>query len=372
MASTPPDQERALSDAKQFVQECLSQSPVIVLGSGASAGLGLPTMDDLAARITKAVEELRLTEDDARRWETLKQALDAKLGLEQALDRANLDVRSLLYRTIIHAVWHCVTWGDLKAFGQTIADPSRLLPHARLFRYLFDSSTRRIGVITTNYDRLAEYGADQAGYCHQTGFSYGYRRIWQGPGRMPRLHRPDIRQDERTVEILKVHGSVDWFETTHGDLVALPVAANEEPALQLPLGAEPVIVPPTKEKYRQSQFDPYRSLMTEADRVLKGADAFVCIGYGFNDEHVQVYLTQSLRHRAKPLVMVTHSVTPKATEILKQAGGSLRYCVFSAVVDREGKAIPGKCRIATDEYPDGVEIEGIEAWSFDGFAAEFL
>jgi len=372
MAATASSPEKTLASARQFVQECLSQNPVIVLGSGASAGLGLPTMTDLAKQIAEAVQALKLAGDETRKWEILKQALDANLGLEQALDRSNLDEQSTLYQTIIHTVWRSVTWGDLKAFAQTLADPERLLPHAKLFKYLFDSSTRRVSVITPNYDRLAEYGADQAGYCHQTGFSHGYRRNWQGPGRMPRLHRPDVRQDERTVEILKVHGSVDWFQTNGGELLALPLWAREEGTLELPTGAEPVIVPPTKSKYRQSQFDPYRSLMTEADRVLKAADAFLCVGYGFNDEHVQLYLTQSLRHRAKPLVMVTYSVTPKAAEALKQAAGSLRYCVLSAVLDREGKATPGKCRVATHEHPDGVEIEGIEAWSFDGFANEFL
>lgn len=356
-------QKKLREDAGQLVRDCLAANPVVVLGSGASAGLGLPTMGNLAARIVDEVSRLKLSPEDSVKWAVLFDALDKKEGLEPALDQARLDETSPLFNVIVDSVWKAVAWKDLIAFEEVCA--GRVLPHTKLFAYLFGGSARRVSVITPNYDRLTEYGADQGGFCHQTGFVGAYYRKWHGPAHAPRYLRPDNRQEERTIDLLKVHGSVDWFREDDKDPVGLPVYARKEDALQIPAGMRPVIVPPANVKYRQSQFDPYRSLMAETDRALRGAEAFLCIGYGFNDEHVQLYLTRALRDRPKPLVMVAHSLTQKAQQAIAQASKSLRYCVLTA-------GDPGTMIVRTHEHPDGVQVEGVEAWSFDGFAEEYL
>ncbi|MGE5506608.1 MAG: SIR2 family protein [Actinomycetota bacterium] len=356
-------QTRVRGSAEQIVRDCLALNPVVILGSGASAGLGLPTMAQLADRIVENAAKEKLSTEDTAKWALLFDALMTKEGLEPALDKAGLDEDSPLFRSIVATVWKAITWKDLAVFEEMRA--GRMLPHTRLFTYLFGGSARRVTVVTPNYDRLIEYGADQGGFCHQTGFTGIYSRRWEGLAHAPRFFRTDTRQEERTVDVLKVHGSIDWFRGGDGDPVGLPVHALTEDGLQVPAGMQPVIVPPTKEKYRQSQFDPYRSLMGQADDALKSAAAFLCIGYGFNDVHVQLYLTRALRDRPKPLVMVAHSLTPKAQEALKQASQALRYCVFTA-------GEPGTTEVRTHEHPAGVALEGIDAWSFDGFAAEFL
>jgi hypothetical protein len=352
-------------EARQLVKACLAANPVIILGSGASADLGLPTMKDLAERIIADVSGLKLSPEENKKWAVISAALQAGEGLEPALDKASLDEASPLFKSIVDSVWKAVAWQDVMAFEKVRA--GRVLPHTKLFKYLFGGSTRSVNVITPNYDRLAEYGADQGGFCHRTGFMGGYYRMWQGPSHTPRYLRGDIRQENRTINVLKVHGSVDWFrEEVDKDPVCLPVYATAEVNLQMPNGMRPVIVPPANLKYRQSQFDPYRSLMTEADRALQSAEAFLCIGYGFNDEHIQPYLKRAMRDRPKPFVMATMSLTEKTREALKQASKSLEYCVLTAG-DKEGTMI-----VRTHEYPDGEQIEGIEAWSFDGFANEYL
>lgn len=357
--------------AEQLVRECLAANPVVILGSGASVGLGLPTMGELAERIVDEVGKLGL---DPAKWATLFDAWQAGEGLEAALNKAQLDEASPLYAAIVDSVWKMVAWQDVKAFEllrAEMAGPApRFLPHAKLFKYLFGSSARNVTVITTNYDRLAEYGADQGGFCHRSGFAGGYLRTWRGPTHAPRYLRGDVRQEDRTVDLLKVHGSLDWFrEERDRDPIGLPVHAPAEDDLKPPTGMRPVIVPPAKSKYAQTHFEPYRSLMAEADRVFKGAEAFLAIGFGFNDDHVQDNLTRAMRDRPKPFVMVTKSLTDMAKQALDQASKSLRYCVLT-----EGQ--PGTTKVYTDQhrdkYPDGVEVEGIDAWRFDGFADEYL
>lgn len=348
--------------AETLVRECLAANPVVILGSGASVGLGLPTMGGLAERI---VDEVGKTNPDPVKWKTFTDSLQADEGLEAALNKAQLDEASPLYGAIVDSVWKMVAWQDIKAFETVRA--GHVLPHAKLFKYLFGSSSRNVTVITPNYDRLAEYGADQGGFCHRSGFVGGYLRTWQGPTHAPRYLRGDVRQGDRTVELLKVHGSLDWFREREGDRdpIGLPVHVPAEEDLKPPTGMRPVIVPPAKAKYAQTHFEPYRSLMAEADRVFKGAEAFLTIGFGFNDDHVQVNLTRAMRDRPKPLVMVTKSLSDMAKKALEQASKSLRYCVLT-----EGQQ--GTTKIYTDEHRDGVEVEGIDAWSFDGFADEYL
>ncbi|EKV28043.1 hypothetical protein C882_1044 [Caenispirillum salinarum AK4] len=106
--------------------------------------------------------------------------------------------------------------------------------------------------------------------------------------------------------------------------------------------------------------------MTEADRVLKSADAFFCVGYGFNDVHVQLYLNQALRQRPKPLVMISWGLTENAQAAITQASKDLRYCVMTRADDGSGTVV------RTHEHRDGVFIEGLDTWSFDGFAREYL
>ncbi|MFN3076674.1 MAG: SIR2 family protein [Alphaproteobacteria bacterium] len=371
--ASPSSSSRTIEDVRSFIHECLSLNPVVVLGSGASVGFGLPTMADLANCIHEALKGAKLTPEDQEKWKKLKGDLEQnKIGLEAALDSIGLDEHSALYVTIVETVWREVTWKDLLAFAKVVNGEE--LPHARLFNYLFGGSSRRVTVITPNYDRLAEYGADQVQCCHRTGFSAGYRRPWRGGDRNLRCFRPDIRQDERTVDVLKVHGSVDWFvgEGNPENVLGLPLAAENQDCLKLPPGFRPLIVPPSKEKYRQAFRDPFRSLLAEADRALKAAEAFLCVGYGFNDDHIQPYLVRALRHRAKPVVMVSRTLTDKAAEILRGVSGNPRYCAVTAKFDDDEKPVQGKARIFTQNAPDGAVVDGDELWSFDGFAREFL
>lgn len=56
---------------------------------------------------------------------------------------------------------------------------------------------------------------------------------------------------------------------------------------KFPTGYTPLIVPPGKEKYSTTHEEPYRTIIEEADKEFKRAGSFLCIGYGFNDSHIQ-------------------------------------------------------------------------------------
>ena len=78
---------------------------------------------------------------------------------------------------------------------------------------------------------------------------------------------------------------------------------------------DPMIVTPGNAKYKETHNDPFRTVMTEADKALRGSACYLCIGYGFNDEHIQPIIIDENRNKNKPIVIVTKEITDKMREL---------------------------------------------------------
>jgi hypothetical protein len=77
----------------------------------------------------------------------------------------------------------------------------------------------------------------------------------------------------------------------------------------------PMIVTPGNEKYKETHHDPFRTVMARADQALRASMSYLCIGYGFNDEHIQPIIIDENRNRNRAIVIVTKEVTPKMHEL---------------------------------------------------------
>ena len=214
---------------------------------------------------------------------------------------------------------------------------------------MFNSTRSDIHVVTPNYERIAEYAADAGKLAHYTGFNYGHIRSRAINGR-PRVHIGN--SPARTVNIWKVHGSFDWFRDSDGIVVGLPVSSIR------PANVSPVIVTPGIEKYRLTHDEPFHSIKSEADKALQNADAYLCIGYGFNDTHLQTTLVERCREKDVPLVLLTKTVSATAKAFLS-SGKCGKYL---AIEDSH----PG-CRIYSTEFPAGVDIVGNSIWQLGEF-----
>jgi hypothetical protein len=128
--------------------------------------------------------------------------------------------------------------------------------------------------------------------------------------------------------------------------------------LNRPEGLEPVIITPGIEKYRKTHEEPFRSTMTRADAALRSASAFLCVGYGFNDQHLQTLLVERCIVHSVPLVLITQKITGKSHELL-QGGRLPRYMAL--------EESDGGTRIFANEVPAGVEIPGAAFWRLDEF-----
>jgi hypothetical protein len=78
-------------------------------------------------------------------------------------------------------------------------------------------------------------------------------------------------------------------------------------------------VTPGLSKYYETQLEPFRTIFTEADNEIEKATSFLCIGYGFNDIHVQPKLIAQIKS-GKPIIVITKELTPKTKQSIIDTG----------------------------------------------------
>ena len=129
-----------------LVQSYLQNSPLIILGSGASIPYGLPSMDTLATEICKKHANI-----DDEGFDDFCMKLDTGWDLERALYASSLkdDTRNI----IREIVWDCVNSYDLRFFESRKTWNDFAI--AKLFLKVIQPTPNRVVVVTTNYDRIA-------------------------------------------------------------------------------------------------------------------------------------------------------------------------------------------------------------------------
>ena len=333
-----------LETITKLAQASYAGNPTIVLGSGASMPHGLPSMGNLA---TYLQDNLKPNDQaEAESWTLVQQSLSDGNHLEAALEGKNIP--PTLLKAIVNRTWECVNEKDCELF-RLMASGGEVFPLGRLFLALFNSTNTTVNVVTTNYDRVAEFSCNSARLLFQTGFTPGYLQKWEANGG---VNFQRNGKAARVVKIWKVHGSLDWFETVDGGTIGLPV-------FLLPTGdILPLIVTPGLNKYEKTHQDPFRSTISGADSALGNAAAFLCIGFGFRDQHIQPKIVERCRERNVPIVVLAKTLTDEAKSFLRDKAGSNYLGIEEAV---------GGSTVYTSDCPDGevVDVEGL--WSTDGF-----
>lgn len=330
----------------EFAQQALALTPVIILGSGASAAHGLPSMWRLADHLRALSVPGDWNSDERSEWRRFIDALGSGADLERALQAVRPTDRQTAY--IAEATRALLLPVDEAVFLQILAD-RRALPLTRLYRHLFSSVHASIDVVTPNYDRIAEYAADAGEYAHHTGFTSGYlqsRPKSSGRGAA-------VAEASRVVRVWKVHGSLDWFQSSAGQVVGVRVGRETPPSFS------PLMITPGIDKYRLARTEPFITIFSCADAALETARSYFCVGYGFNDPHVQAKLIERCASDSIPIVIITKALSDTAKAFL--GGGRCRR--YLAIEDDNA----GGARAFTHDHPGGIGMPMSAAWSLPGF-----
>ena len=333
-------------------QECLKEFPVVVLGSSASIPYGLPSMPQLATHLTSYRCDRELDNSECKIWEKLKNKLQCGEDLETALN--NLPYNQKIHNHIKRITWYYISKKDQVAFQKHLKNRTDIsgntAPLVKLFKNQFTAVHKVLSVVTTNYDRQAEYAADFAGYKHYTGFSYGYYRT---PQSNMNINNP--RKSELLINIWKVHGCLDWFTDEYGGTFAITTAK------EIPANCQPAIVTPGATKYAQVHHEPFRSVIAGSDKALTQAKAYLCIGYGFNDDHIHPKLMQKWQRGGAIIMILTKELSEKAKKMLNRSNTG-KYLALE-----EHKS---GTKMRSYKHTEPVILPGVQWWQLSDFLSE--
>ena len=301
------------------IQTYLKEPPLVIWGSGATIGFGLPSMSKLKDEIGNAIPSFDKTCTD----------LEAELGKDKY--EADLPQIRKVIREVVNAA-------DINAKEQLLKNADDFDGIKRLTSFCHNPHPKVMNVVSTNYDRILEYVWGYNGFCYTDGFEQQELSVFDES----RFIDKDI------INLMKVHGSLDWFDVDH-----------EVRKLNSDFGYDPVMIPPGKNKYRTTHNSPYRELMQKSDDAIKKAPSFLVVGFGFNDEHITPLVSKKTK-AGTPIVVVTMKVTPMTEKQMETA---------KKVIYVEADTDINKSRIRIIENGNAVSdtIEDGQFWKLDKF-----
>lgn len=316
------------------IQTYLTDTPVVLAGTGISIPAGIPGMNKLSKFLQ---DNLKVKYEKNSIWCKISDRLDEGIDLESAL--TGVDVKGELLTDIVKLTWKLVTEYDLKFFNENVLSRVRQ-PLCDLIAKLMSTCYNNVNIITTNYDRYIEYCCDICGVEIDNRFNGMYLKSL----RTNELKKKDV------VNLLKVHGSLDTFHSIETkESVCIPLQYN------IPNGFVPEIVTPGSDKYETLlTTDTYRSILYKTDEIINNAKCYLCIGYGFNDSQIQQNILNNITF-GKPIVVVTKELSDAALSLINNK--AREYAVLIESPSNKTRVIINK-----NEF----EIDG-EYWKLENF-----
>ncbi len=301
------------------IQTYLREPPLVIWGSGATIGFGLPSMSNLKDEIGAAIPTFDKTCTD----------LEAELGKDKY--EADLPRIRKIIRDVVNAA-------DIKAKEHLLNSTDDFEGIKRLTDFCHSPHPKVMNVVSTNYDRILEYVWGYNGIRYTDGFEQQELSVFD----------ENKFLDKDIINLMKVHGSLDWFDVDH-----------EVRKLSSDFGFDPVMIPPGKNKYRTTHNSPYRELMQKSDDAIKKAPSFLVVGFGFNDEHITPQVSKKTK-AGTPIVVVTMKVTPTTEKQLEKA---------KRVIYIEADTDIRKSRIRIIENGDTISdtVEDGQFWTLNKF-----
>lgn len=284
----------AREELKAVLLSSLQMQHVVALaGSGTSLGsINGPSMWTLWDHCVNSNPD---TGNDTRMPTTLAQAVISEIGYVIAVEKENIE--ALLSRC--DAYLQITKSTDVEKFVSASkavilkkcsafldgADDAKLASHRTFLHRLSRRRARdsRMKLFTTNYDLCFERAAGKQGLVLLDGFSFTQPRQFD-----PRfflydiVRRPSTGDEvgnplEGVFHLYKLHGSVNWAQSTSGDIEIKSDPTPESACL----------IYPAKGKYQQSYMQPHLELISQYFAALREPNTCLIVsGFGFNDDHL--------------------------------------------------------------------------------------
>ena len=356
-----------LDKAIQGFQGILKKHPVLVVGTGASCALdprfGMP---ELGKELRRTVQP----GSDAEAWKRVLASLDGGKGLEDALDAIT---ETGLKERIVTATGAFVASVD-RDWAWRIATGERIAPLHWLLRKLVDGlpPTNPVQhVVTPNYDMLIEHTCDALEVPWTDGFTTGStcRPDW-GAARnsMLKMTREprgkswtDTTRFMPHIRLHKVHGSINWFrDDDETRLLRCDRMIDGDP----PADWRRAMITPGRGKLEEAGKN--RERFAEADAAIAGAKAFLIVGYGFNDIHINKGIRKRLVDQGCSGIVVTRDWSPKIENWIRHSSD------LWAVCQDPGGGKQGTIVVGSGNVDAPLVCEGQDLWKIVEFTKSVM
>ena len=322
--------EKQLQRLKLKIKKYLELENVSVLvGAGGSFHLGAPIIrtipDDLRTQLVESIKKYfgENPDYDNISYEDLFNCLQADYFLNEKKGNDNTLVQNDITKMKKWLYEHCNT--ESCKIHESYKSDSKLQNnkyhyHEVLIKKLLQrpNNLRRVNLFTTNYDMALDYALDNLGVHYINGFIgvhnrcfrpevYDYDIYYPGQSVSGKVHRA-----EKVMRYFKIHGSLSWIETestpsnTYG--IKEIAVSNYFDETQHKL----MIYPCVSKKTYTLDF-PYSELFRHfAQAITQPQSVLFCIGYSFNDEHINDIIYQALTIPSFTLIIANYAPTDDA------------------------------------------------------------
>jgi hypothetical protein len=309
-----------------MLQDWLRDPPTIIWGSGATIQYGMPTMEELNQEIKKRRPSFNLK----------------GINFEEAL--GNCTEREIKqFRKII---WKCIHQRNDVALKRIAEGGCSDCVIPQLVHYFTKTSSGLLNIITTNYDCILEYYFAYVGIPFSRGIPSSPLASFQSI--------PFYKKNG--VNILKVHGSVDWFKQEKEDDVRVLYQTVE--------GYNPEIIIPGNQKYREAFGSPYREIISKSDEIINNSNNFLVVGFGFNDQHITPRLKARIQ-KGMPIVVITKRITENTRIELSKASKMITIEEDSSALDCSLVTVRNNQKQNSYSIPERI-------WQLDKFMEVFV
>ncbi|WP_165731060.1 SIR2 family protein [Polaribacter sp. 20A6] len=280
-----------------LTQKFLKNPPLVVWGSGATISFGLPSMWDLNEDLKKNVPGFDNESDN----------LEDELGKEKYQEKMP---------TIRKIIWNKINESDISVLDKISNNDLVEFQGIKNLIYKFSEAHPQVlNIVTTNYDRVLEYIMAYENILFTDGYN----------GRALSLFNENLFKNKNIVNLIKVHGSLNWFE----------INGEFRYSQQNLKRNKPLIIAPGKTKFQEAFDSPYRELIQKADNCIKDAASFLVIGFGFNDKHLTPRVKTQIK-KGVPIVLITKKISPNTFKEIKYAQ---KYILFEELTEEKTKVI---------------------------------
>jgi hypothetical protein len=296
------------------IQSFFADGLTIIIGSGLSAAEGISGMPSLSRYLIDKMS-ISKSEDEKSLWRSISKSLEKGTDLETSLQLNTLT--SDLEKEIIFHTGNLIEEDESRVICALI-EQKKDLHLTKLLNRCMRLESSPIPIVTTNYDRLIEFSAYQAGLGVDSLFvgtdfgklSHAESQYLHCRGVTSR-GRQAVLQFHPRIKLLKPHGSLDWYQT-HDE------ALRSSLKLNLPR----LIITPGNGKFEAGYSDPFAKHREIANYHIQQSERYIIIGYGFNDSHLQTHLKKCLQ-KGRPALILSRTLSDSARLLLKECSGMI-------------------------------------------------